>query len=125
METHQSLIGANLRQYLAISPYNNQQYFVAFLDRTIKYNFTGAPEWIPQMQEVLREWQSEIAQREYQNIAQPQWNPQTNGYVLRPIPATYSPYNAMAASQPATTRPSSTDVSLSWDVLSKSHTNRD
>ncbi|KAF2643403.1 hypothetical protein P280DRAFT_547554 [Massarina eburnea CBS 473.64] len=49
--------------YLALSPYNKEHYFVAFRDRTIKYNFTGAPpEWMQQMQEVFSMWQSELAQ---------------------------------------------------------------
>jgi hypothetical protein len=106
------LTEANERQYLAISPYNPEHYFVAFRDRTVKYNFAGAPEWIPQLQEVFREWQNEIAQRQYQQFPQPQWNPQTNGYLSPPTPAMYSPYNAMAASQPAIARSSSTDVSV-------------
>jgi hypothetical protein len=106
------LMDANERQYLAISPYNPEHYFVAFRDRTVKYNFAGAPEWIPQIEEVFREWQNEIAQSQYQQVSQPQWNSQTNGYLSPPTPAMYSPYNAMAASQPVITRSSSTDVSL-------------
>jgi hypothetical protein len=52
-------------QYLAISPYNKEHYFVAFRDRTIKYNFIGAPaEWMQQMQEVFAQWQAEIAQQQ-------------------------------------------------------------
>jgi hypothetical protein len=53
-----------VKQYLAISPYNKEHYFVAFRDRTIKYNFTGAPpEWMQQMQEVFYQWQAESVQR--------------------------------------------------------------
>jgi len=49
--------------YVAISPYNKEQYFIAFTDRTVKYNFVGAPEWIPQIQGVFNEWQAELAQQ--------------------------------------------------------------
>ncbi|KAF2502948.1 hypothetical protein BU16DRAFT_24779 [Lophium mytilinum] len=44
--------------YLALSPYSKDQYFVAFKDRTVKYSLS--PEWMPQMQEVFLEWQTEI-----------------------------------------------------------------
>ncbi|KAF2192479.1 hypothetical protein K469DRAFT_800457 [Zopfia rhizophila CBS 207.26] len=83
--------------YLAISPYNKHHYFVAFKDRTVKYNLS--PEWIPQMQEVFREWQAEILQKQgYQqpyrhSIAGPsppqqQWNP---NYPPTPGTPGYSP----------------------------------
>lgn len=37
---------------------------MAFRDRTIKYNFVGAPpEWMQQMHEVFAQWQAEIAQQ--------------------------------------------------------------
>jgi hypothetical protein len=74
--------------YLAISPYNAEHYFVAFKDRTVKYNFAGAPEWMPLMHEVFREWQVEILQRQnmpplppmpYQNQFYPQ-QPNLNQY---------------------------------------------
>ncbi|KAL1612052.1 hypothetical protein SLS60_000275 [Paraconiothyrium brasiliense] len=49
--------------YLAISPYNKDHYFVAFRNRSVQYNFTGAPpEWMIQMHEVFAQWQAEIAQ---------------------------------------------------------------
>ncbi|KAF2787561.1 hypothetical protein K505DRAFT_316474 [Melanomma pulvis-pyrius CBS 109.77] len=120
--------------YLAISPFNPEHYFVAFHDRTVRYNFVGCPEWLPQMQEVFTEWQAEILQRQgyqqpYQNQAQPQWNQYSPspGYLSPPTPGTplppystpattnfsnYSPYNATAAtfgSQPVISRSSSTD----------------
>ncbi|KAF2868048.1 hypothetical protein BDV95DRAFT_168786 [Massariosphaeria phaeospora] len=84
--------------YLAISPYNKQHYFVAFRDRTVKYNFTGCPEWMPLMQEVFAQWHSEIAQLQtypqppYASPAppsplplaqQPHWN--ANAYPAQPI----------------------------------------
>ncbi|KAF2709803.1 hypothetical protein K504DRAFT_467744 [Pleomassaria siparia CBS 279.74] len=83
--------------YLAISPYNDQQYFVAFRDRTVKYNFTGAPEWLPQMQDVFSEWQTEIQQKQSYSQYQPyntastlhqQWNqhPQLPGIPGSPLP---------------------------------------
>jgi len=50
-------------QYLALSPYNKDHYFVAFRNRTVQYNFTGAPpEWMMQMHQVFAQWQTEIAQ---------------------------------------------------------------
>lgn len=124
------------RQYLAISPYNKQHYFVAFKDRTVKYNFAGAPEWIPQMQDVFNEWQAEIMQRQgYQKPSvTPQWNqylptPGQPVYVAAhyasPTPpmSPYSPYGNMSQQQapvelygntlappPNIPRPSSTEV---------------
>lgn len=53
----------HIRQYLSLSPYNKDHYFVAFRNRTIQYNFTGAPpEWMAQMNDVFAQWQAEIAQ---------------------------------------------------------------
>ncbi|KAF2258382.1 hypothetical protein CC78DRAFT_587228 [Lojkania enalia] len=108
---------------LAISPYNKEQYFVAFKDRTVKYNFIGAPEWMPQMQEVFNEWQAEIMQRQAYRQSQQyfapmppsqQWSnyPPTPGYPSPPVPATplppysspitppYSPYSPYGAPGP-------------------------
>ncbi|KAF2997383.1 hypothetical protein E8E13_004722 [Curvularia kusanoi] len=40
--------------YVAISPYNEQHYFVAFRDQSVKYNFIGAPpEWMTLMTEAF------------------------------------------------------------------------
>jgi hypothetical protein len=40
--------------YVAISPYSDQHYFVAFRDQSVKYNFTGAPpEWMNLMTEAF------------------------------------------------------------------------
>ncbi|KAF2738423.1 hypothetical protein EJ04DRAFT_428937 [Polyplosphaeria fusca] len=107
--------------FLAISPYNKEHYFVAFKDRTVKYNFIGAAEWMPQMQEVFSEWQAEIMAR--QGYQQPwgqqpmnpqQWNaypptPNTLGQpspglipvspqspYANPLTPPYSPYNQYA-----------------------------
>jgi hypothetical protein len=53
----------NVYQYLAISPYNKEHYFVAFRDRSIQYNFTGAPpEWMRLMREVFDAWTAERTQ---------------------------------------------------------------
>ncbi|KAJ4293271.1 hypothetical protein N0V90_008553 [Kalmusia sp. IMI 367209] len=71
-------------QYLAISPYNKDHYFVAFHNRTVKYDFTGAPpEWMMQMHEVFASWQAEIAQA--QNLGAQQGNP---GMMSPPSPIT-------------------------------------
>lgn len=107
-------------QYVAISPYNKEHYFIAYKDRTVKYNFAGCPEWIPQIQEVFNEWQAEILQR--QGIQPPpsippvpaippQWNQYlpTAGqptYVAAhyanavPPPPQHSPYNPHAVPPP-------------------------
>ncbi|ORY10628.1 hypothetical protein BCR34DRAFT_344129 [Clohesyomyces aquaticus] len=97
--------------YLAISPYNDQQYFVAFRDRTVKYNLS--PEWMPQMLEVFREWQVELMQKQVVQVVQrqsmvgyppqppqPQWNP--NPYPQTPTSPTPSYLNP---STPATPLP--------------------
>ncbi|KAL5119535.1 hypothetical protein ACEQ8H_002600 [Pleosporales sp. CAS-2024a] len=46
--------------YAAISPYHKEHYFIGFRDRSIKYNFKGAPkEWMNLMTEVFQSWASE------------------------------------------------------------------
>lgn len=51
-------------QYVAISPYNKHHYFIAFQDRSIKYDFTGAPaEWMKLMTEVFDAWAAERLQK--------------------------------------------------------------
>jgi hypothetical protein len=69
-------------QYVAISPYNRQHYFVAFRDQSIKYDFTGAPpEWMKLMTEVFDAWRAERMQKPQQQyflppvIAYPQLQP--------------------------------------------------
>jgi hypothetical protein len=84
---------------VAISPYNKEHYFVSFQDRTVKYNFNGVPEWIPQIQEVFNEWQAEIMQRQGfpQQPVQQQWNQ----YLPRPNQPTYvAAHYANAPNQP-------------------------
>ncbi|KAF2467247.1 uncharacterized protein BDR25DRAFT_317004 [Lindgomyces ingoldianus] len=112
--------------YLAVSPYNADQYFVAFKDRTVKYNLS--PEWMPQMQEVFREWQVEIMQKQMEMMqkagfrqpqqpqqpqqpyrhsiagqyppqpTQPQWNP--NPYPTSPASPTPSYLNPSTPNTP-------------------------
>ncbi|PVI00201.1 hypothetical protein DM02DRAFT_614544 [Periconia macrospinosa] len=106
--------------YLALSPYNKQHYFVAFRDRTIQYNFKGAPrEWMQQMQEVFSTWQSELAQSQAyltqpgapapnQSLHVPhsphQWNrniphsPSVASYMTPPTPRTPVSINSNLAS---------------------------
>ncbi|KAF1975474.1 hypothetical protein BU23DRAFT_552431 [Bimuria novae-zelandiae CBS 107.79] len=77
--------------YLAISPYNRDHYFVAFKNRTIQYNFTGAPpEWMVQMHEVFAQWQNEIAQAQ---------RPAS----LQHLPRNKMPYNPNVVSPPSST----------------------
>ncbi|KAF1951776.1 hypothetical protein CC80DRAFT_495916 [Byssothecium circinans] len=89
--------------YLALSPYNQQRYFVAFRDRTIKYNFTGAPpEWMQQMQEVFSMWQAEITQRQAHPHAlprQPYAQPPSNT-ILYNAPQQWNP-NLVAPAHPS------------------------
>ncbi|KAF2751889.1 hypothetical protein M011DRAFT_393482 [Sporormia fimetaria CBS 119925] len=107
--------------YLAISPYHKEQYFIAFVDRTVKYNFTGCPEWIPQIEEVFREWQAEILKNQRVSMALPppsiaempaQWNqylpnPGQPAYVAAhyagsppPSSLAFPPYSPDAATSP-------------------------
>ncbi|KAF2691570.1 hypothetical protein K458DRAFT_411301 [Lentithecium fluviatile CBS 122367] len=87
--------------YLAISPYNKHHYFVAFRDRTIKYNFTGAPpEWMQQMQEVFNQWQAEIAQ---QIQPRPQTFVPPNVASYAPHPQPWNPYPAQQQQPPPPT----------------------
>lgn len=89
--------------HLALSPYSNLQYFVAFKDRTVKYSLS--PEWIPQMQEVFVEWQAEImrAQGIYRNpsFSYPQ-TPQTPGTPGYFSPMTPAPPYQYGANTPIT-----------------------
>ncbi|KAF2132222.1 hypothetical protein P153DRAFT_364650 [Dothidotthia symphoricarpi CBS 119687] len=58
--------------YLAISPYNKEHYFVAFRDRSVRYNFTGAPpDWMKLMTEVFDGWVAERMQGQQQPYTQP------------------------------------------------------
>ncbi|KAF1842372.1 uncharacterized protein K460DRAFT_370340 [Cucurbitaria berberidis CBS 394.84] len=58
--------------YVALSPYHKEHYFVAFKDRSIKYNFTGAPpEWMRLMTEVFDAWAAERLQKPTQSYFQP------------------------------------------------------
>ncbi|OAL05889.1 hypothetical protein IQ06DRAFT_210842 [Phaeosphaeriaceae sp. SRC1lsM3a] len=51
--------------YVAISPYHKEHYFVANRDRSIKYNFKGAPkEWMALMTEVFKAWAAEPMQKQ-------------------------------------------------------------
>ncbi|KAL5390155.1 hypothetical protein PMIN06_001520 [Paraphaeosphaeria minitans] len=79
--------------YLAISPYNPNHYFVAFRNRTVQYNFTGAPpEWMAQMNDVFAQWQADIAQAQSgtPHAAPPAQQVQVQGlvqpYLASPIP---------------------------------------
>ncbi|KAF2007429.1 hypothetical protein P154DRAFT_119142 [Amniculicola lignicola CBS 123094] len=65
--------------YLAISPFNPDHYFVAFKDRSIKYNFIGAEEWLPQMRAAFDEWQQDIMLRQRQSMMPP---PQYQGQMI-------------------------------------------
>jgi hypothetical protein len=57
---------ADACQYVAISPYNKQHYFIAFQDRTVKYNFQGAPpEWMQLMTEVFDLWAVERSRMQH------------------------------------------------------------
>jgi hypothetical protein len=100
------------RQYLAISPYNKEHYFVAFRDRTIKYNFIGAPpEWMQQMQEVFSQWQAEIAQQFVPPgvtpyAPQPQLQPQPQQW--NTLPAQPSPHSGYTSPQLLPNSPMST-----------------
>lgn len=59
-------------QYVAISPYNKHHYFIAFQDRSIKYDFTGAPEeWMKLMTEVFDAWAAERLQKPQQLFLPP------------------------------------------------------
>lgn len=91
---------------------------MAFKDRTVKYNFIGAPEWMPQMQEVFAEWQNEIMQRQAYQYQQsqhvsgptppppPQWKwnqyPQTpsSGYSSPMTPSTPLPAYSTPVTSP-------------------------
>jgi len=95
-------------QYLAISPYNKEHYFVAFRDRTIKYNFVGAPpEWMQQMQEVFSQWQAEIAQQ----LAPPgvtPYSPQPQPQQWHMVPAQPPPQSGYMSPQLLPNSPMST-----------------
>lgn len=59
-------------KYVAISPYNNLHYFIAFRDQSIKYDFSGAPaEWMKLMTEVFDIWQAERLQKPQQQYFPP------------------------------------------------------
>ncbi|OCK81684.1 hypothetical protein K432DRAFT_294944 [Lepidopterella palustris CBS 459.81] len=70
-------------EYLAISPYSPHQYFVAFRNRTVKYSLS--PEWMPQMQQVFLEWQTEILRAAAQKPLPP--HPSQYPYPSSPTPS--------------------------------------
>ncbi|KAF1830408.1 hypothetical protein BDW02DRAFT_101807 [Decorospora gaudefroyi] len=71
--------------YVAISPYNKEHYFIAFRDRSIKYNFKGAPaEWMRLMTEVFDIWAA--ARLQMQQSPPPQLHPQPYLSVQEPQP---------------------------------------
>ncbi|KAH7402542.1 hypothetical protein BKA66DRAFT_449010 [Pyrenochaeta sp. MPI-SDFR-AT-0127] len=100
--------------YVALSPYNKEHYFIAFRDKSIKYNFTGAPsEWMKLMTEVFDAWAAERMQKQPQSYFQqtptpyppPQAYPQVQPY---PPAQPYSPAQPYAQMQPyAQARPQS------------------
>jgi hypothetical protein len=58
---------------VALSPYNKEHYFIAFSDRSIKYNFKGAPaEWMRLMTEVFDVWAAERSRMQYLTLSPPQ-----------------------------------------------------
>ncbi|KAH3972476.1 hypothetical protein HBH70_001910 [Parastagonospora nodorum] len=60
--------------YVALSPYNKEHYFIAFKDRSIKYNFKGAPkEWMILMTEVFKSWATEPMPSQPPPLAQPNY----------------------------------------------------
>ena len=62
------------KQYVAISPYNKEHYFIAFKDRSIKYNFKGAPkEWMVLMTEVFKSWSTEPMPSQPPPLTQPNY----------------------------------------------------
>ena len=92
---------------------------MAFRDRTIKYNFVGAPpEWMQAMQEVFSQWQAEIARQYapppgvtpgYSPQPQPQqWNsppiPQQPGY-MSPQMLPNSPMSSHSSMSPPMASP--------------------
>jgi len=59
-------------EYVAISPYHKEHYFIAFRDKSIKYNFKGAPkEWMELMTEVFNAWAAERIEKQSLQMAQP------------------------------------------------------
>ncbi|KAF1913898.1 hypothetical protein BDU57DRAFT_558835 [Ampelomyces quisqualis] len=73
--------------YVAISPYRKEQYFVAFRDRSIKYNFKGAPkEWMSLMTQVFESWATEPLQKQPLPFAQPALDAQQRYYAQQQYP---------------------------------------
>ena len=94
----------NVDKYLAISPYNKEHYFVAFRDRSIQYNFTGAPsEWMRLMKEVFDAWTAERTQPQ-QPLTPPSTAPYAQMQPYQQQPASYCYSNSTAGSpySPAT-----------------------
>ncbi|KAF9699004.1 hypothetical protein EKO04_003232 [Ascochyta lentis] len=56
--------GPNSISYVAVSPYNEHHYFIAFRYQSIRYDFTGAPaEWMQLMTEIFEAWAIERQQK--------------------------------------------------------------
>ena len=74
------------QQYVAISPYSDQHYFVAFRDQSVKYNFTGAPpEWMNLMTEAFDSMTTARLQMSLQQHLP------SKGNTYRPVPLHPSP----------------------------------
>jgi hypothetical protein len=81
----------NVYQYLAISPYDKEHYFVAFRDRSIQYNFTGAPpEWMRLMKEVFDAWAAERTQPQQPSTPPNAPYAQVQPYQQQPVPYYYN-----------------------------------
>ena len=73
-------------QYVAISPYNKHHYFVAFQNRSIRYDFTGAPaEWMRLMTEVFDAWAAERLQKPQQQFLPPNTTPYPQAQLHQPL----------------------------------------
>lgn len=61
-------------KYVAISPYHQEHFFVAFHDGSIKYNFQGAPpQWATLMNEVFAIWNAQrVGQQHATTLPSPQ-----------------------------------------------------
>lgn len=90
-----------MEQYVAISPYHKEHYFVAFRDQSIKYNFKGAPkDWLALMTEVFNSWAAEQHAKHPVPFAQPY--PQPNPYMQQQQQAMYpqgQPYSQVHPQQ--------------------------
>jgi hypothetical protein len=90
-----SLLSASARiqtddqQYVAISPYCKEHYFIAFRDRSIKYNFKGAPkEWMTLMTDVFNSWAGEPLEKQPlpPGVSQPDPRAEQRYYVQQQYP---------------------------------------